>query len=222
MVFLPVIGKEPVELIQIPQGVIPITVTVTIESAPVEEVIAIEPELIQEVVSIEPAPTQEIVVEESKPTEEVIIEEPQPTEEIVAVVPEPTKEVAVEVTREETISGDIESTDSDQEGTLIYVLVSHYNPSLGGVNCARFANGECISKMSNGERWQDYWGEYNTIACPFELAFGTVISLDGNEYTCRDRGGAIVVTYEGYYWIDILAERVPYSYGELREAYLIP
>jgi hypothetical protein len=185
-------------------------------------VVAIEPEPIQEVASIEPAPIQEIVVEESKPTEEVIVEEPQPTEEIVAVVPEPTKEVAVEITKEETISGDIESTDSNQEGTSIYVLVSHYNPSLGGVNCASFVNGECISKMSNGEHWQDYWGEYNTIACPFELPFGTVIRLDENNFTCRDRGGAIVITYEGYYWIDILAERVPYSYGELREAYIVP
>jgi hypothetical protein len=220
--FLPIIRKEPKSLIQIPPGVIPITVTVTIESAPVEEVIAIEPEPVQEIVSIEHAPTQEVVVEEYKSTDESIVEEPQPTEEIVAVEPEPTKEVAVEVTSEETISGDIESTDSNQEGTLIYVLVSHYNPGLGGVNCARFANGECLSKMSNGERWQDYWGEYNTIACPFELPFGTVIRLDGNDFTCRDRGGAIVITYEGYYWIDILAERVPYSYGELREAYIIP
>jgi len=92
---------------------------------------------------------------------------------------------------------------------------------LGGPNCANFQNGECISKMSNGERWQDYWGENNTIACPFELPFGTVIELDDNDYTCRDRGGKIVITWEGYYWIDILAERVPYKYGELREAYII-
>jgi hypothetical protein len=221
MVFLPVIRKEPESLIQIPPGVIPITVTVTIESAPTEEVVAIEPEPVQEIESIEPAPAQEIVVENS-PTEEIKVEESQPTEEIAAVEPEPTKEVAIEISKEETISGDIESTDSNQEGTLIYVLVSHYNPGLGGVNCARFSNGECLSKMSNGERWQDYWGEYNTIACPFELPFGTVIRLDGNDFTCRDRGGAIVITYEGYYWIDILAERVPYSYGELREAYIIP
>lgn len=103
----------------------------------------------------------------------------------------------------------------------ITVKVSHYNPSLGGPNCARFVDGECISKMSNGEKWQDYFGKNNTIACPFELEFGTVISLDGVKYTCRDRGGAIVVTSEGHYWIDILAENVPYKYGEVRKAYIL-
>jgi len=113
------------------------------------------------------------------------------------------------------------SPETAPHGTPIIVKISHYNPSLGGVNCARWANGECLSKMSNGERWQEYWGENDTIACPFELSFGTVIWVDGIEYTCRDRGGAIVVTYEGYYWIDILAERVPYKYGELRDAVIV-
>jgi hypothetical protein len=112
--------------------------------------------------------------------------------------------------------------DTQIEGIPVIVKISHYNPNLGGVNCAAWYDGGCMSKMSDGEHWQDYWGEYNTIACPFELAFGTVILLDGNEFTCRDRGGAIVITYEGYYWIDILAETVPYKYGELRDAYLIP
>lgn len=105
---------------------------------------------------------------------------------------------------------------------IITVKVSHYNPGLGGPNCARFVNGECLSKMSNGERWQDYIGENNTIACPFELEFGSRIVLDRVTYTCRDRGGAIIITPEGYYWIDILAERVPYKYGEERTAYLLP
>jgi hypothetical protein len=100
------------------------------------------------------------------------------------------------------------------------VKVSHYDPSLGGPNCARFVDGECLSKLSNGEHWQDYIEEEKTIACPMELPFGTFIYLDGKEYVCRDRGGAIVITWEGYYWIDILADRVPYSYGELRDAYL--
>lgn len=75
--------------------------------------------------------------------------------------------------------------------------------------------------MSNGERWQDYWGTNDTIACPGELPFGTRILLDGNTYTCRDRGGAIVVTEAGEYWIDILSERVPYTYGEVRVAVIL-
>lgn len=102
----------------------------------------------------------------------------------------------------------------------IVVKISHYNPGLGGPNCARFVNGECVSKMSNGEHWEDYIEDERTIACPMEVPFGSNIYLDYVEYTCRDRGGAIVITPEGYYWIDILAERVPYYYGELRDAYL--
>lgn len=197
-----------------------------------QPVVSTENPTFEIIVEIIPPSNEEIVSEETTTVEEVVqIQEqpeptPEPVEEVVATVPEPepvVEEVKPEDTtkQEEIASVDIESTDSEVEGYPIIVKVSHYNPSLGGPNCASFVNGECMSKMSSGERWQNYWGAYDTIACPFELPFGTVISLDGNEFTCRDRGGAIVVTPEGYYWIDILAERVPYSYGELREAYIV-
>lgn len=81
--------------------------------------------------------------------------------------------------------------------------------------------GECISKMANGEDWKTYYGKNDTIACPKELAFGTQIRLEGNIYTCRDRGGAIVITDNNEYWIDILASEVKYSYGEIRDAEII-
>lgn len=107
------------------------------------------------------------------------------------------------------------------EGAIpITVKISHYSPSLGGPNCARFVDGECLSKMSNGERWQDYYEEGRTIACPMSVPFGANIYLDYKIYTCRDRGGAIVVTGEGYYWIDILEEHASYKFGELRDAWL--
>ena len=75
--------------------------------------------------------------------------------------------------------------------------------------------------MANGESWEQYYNTYDTIACPPELPFGTKILLDGNMFTCRDRGGAIVITPEGYYWIDILAPSAPYYYGEVREATIL-
>ena len=103
----------------------------------------------------------------------------------------------------------------------ILVKVSHYDPSLGGVNCAWYENGVCRSLLANGEMWQNYYFSNDTIACPMELPFGTRIMLDENIYTCRDRGGAIIVTQEGHYWIDILAEKVPYYYGEVRTAYIL-
>ncbi len=117
-------------------------------------------------------------------------------------------------------TGEPISADATPHGKQIVVKISHYNPNLGGVNCATFEDGGCLSKMSNGEHWQDYFKSNDTIACPFELPFGTRIDFDGNSYTCRDRGGAIVITEEGYYWIDILAERVPYKYGELKDAWI--
>jgi hypothetical protein len=113
------------------------------------------------------------------------------------------------------------SPETTPHGTPIVVKISHYNPTLGGPNCARFVGGECLSKMSNGEKWQTYWGQDNTIACPMSLPFGTVIWVDGTNYTCRDRGGGIVITYEGYYWIDILSQHVPYKYGELRDGVIV-
>lgn len=98
--------------------------------------------------------------------------------------------------------------------------MSHYEPAKGGVNCASFINGECVSRMANGERWQDYWGKNNTIACPKELPFGTEIILDGHSYTCRDRGGAINTLTGNIYWIDILTDNPPYSFGTVVQAYI--
>lgn len=92
---------------------------------------------------------------------------------------------------------------------------------MGGVNCAAYYNGDCQSYLANEEDWRRYYNSYDTIACPPELPFGTKILLDNNEFTCRDRGGAITITPEGYYWIDILSPSVPYYYGEVKEAIII-
>ena len=97
--------------------------------------------------------------------------------------------------------------------------MSWYNPALGGVNCSVFSNGTCISKLANGESWQD-WMNKNIIACPIELSFGTQIKIDKIVYICKDRGGAI--TYDGqHYWVDVLTDSPTYSYGQVVEAILI-
>ena len=105
-------------------------------------------------------------------------------------------------------------------GKEIKVKISHYNPKLGGPNCFSFVDGECISSLSNGEKWETYFETNDTIACPIELDFGTRIMLNDTIYTCRDRGGEILMAGEAY-WIDILAENVPYAYGEVRTAYIV-
>lgn len=97
--------------------------------------------------------------------------------------------------------------------------MSHYNPALGGVNCANFVNGECISHLAGGGRWQDYMNK-NVIACPQELNFGTKIVIDEKTYECRDRGGAVV--YDGNaYWVDVLTDAPEYRYGEVVKALLV-
>jgi len=89
---------------------------------------------------------------------------------------------------------------------------------LGGINCANFIGGECVSKMSSGKRWQDYMDV--AAACPVELDFGTKIIVEGKEWVCLDRGGAII--YDGYaYWIDQLTANPEYPFGTIIEAVMI-
>lgn len=69
--------------------------------------------------------------------------------------------------------------------------------------------------MANGQRWQDWVGK--AIACPPEFPFETIVMIDGKEWICKDRGGAIV--YDGNaFWIDQLLENPQYAFGEMVEA----
>lgn len=107
---------------------------------------------------------------------------------------------------------------SEKKGEPITVKVSHYTPWTGGVNCARFVNGECLSKMSNGQPWQDWIDK--AIACPAEIPFESIIVVDGQEWICKDRGGAIVYTGNAY-WIDMLTASPQYKYGQEVDATII-
>lgn len=90
--------------------------------------------------------------------------------------------------------------------------ISHYWPPLGGVNCAQFINGQCISRMASGLPWEEWVGR--AAACPPELPFGTAVELPGGEtFYCLDRGGKVVTTAAGELWIDLLVERAPVPYG---------
>jgi hypothetical protein len=100
----------------------------------------------------------------------------------------------------------------------ITLIVSWYNPALGGVNCAIFMNNECVSKMANGERWQDHMNE--AIACPKELPFGTKIKVLDEVWTCRDRGGAIKKVGDKY-WIDMLTTKARVPYGTVVQGEIV-
>lgn len=103
------------------------------------------------------------------------------------------------------------------------VHVSHYTPWVGGVNCARWVNGQCVSKMSSGLPWQDYVDE--AAACPLEWDFGTRFETpDGREWICLDRGSSIRygytprwMAYDGLAWVDLLTSSPGYAFGEVVE-----
>lgn len=108
-------------------------------------------------------------------------------------------------------------------GQTIKIRVSYYYPPLGGINCWTWdeVTERCVSTMANGEPWENYIGE--AIACPPELPLGTVLEIEGNIYTCRDRGGAIILNKDGTYWIDFLADHLPVGdyYGQVLTAHIM-
>jgi len=103
-------------------------------------------------------------------------------------------------------------TEAEDSTALTPIRYSYYWPPLGGPNCSRFVGGKCISKMANGEPWEDFVGE--AVACPPQWGFGTTIELDGNVWTCRDRGG-MVVFEDGIPWVDFLRPDAAYLYGTI-------
>jgi hypothetical protein len=101
---------------------------------------------------------------------------------------------------------------------LVKVRVSRYDPALGGVNCFSFVNGECVSKMANGQRWQDWMGV--AVACVPEWPFETKVIVAGRTFICKDRGGKIKYK-DGIPWIDMLLEVGLYPHGTIVDAEVI-
>lgn len=88
----------------------------------------------------------------------------------------------------------------------VQIKYSRYWPPLGGTNCSNFVNGECISRMASGERWQDWVNK--AVACPSIWPFGTKVILTNQEWICLDRGGKIILPY-----VDFLSPTSEYGYG---------
>lgn len=121
--------------------------------------------------------------------------------------------------------GTFTPTPEEISGERIFVKVSHYWPPLGGPNCAVYIgtppNGECISRMANNERWQDWVGI--AIACPGEWAFETRLVIADQIWVCKDHGEDIKYDENGYPWIDMLiSDPSPYSFGDIVEATILP
>ena len=110
------------------------------------------------------------------------------------------------------------STPVPVQTDMITVRYSRYDPALGGPNCSRFVNGVCISNMASGHPWVPYME--SACACVPEWPFGTVVILDGKEWTCMDRGGKIQIV-NGIPWVDFLTRSPGYSYRELVQVQVV-
>jgi hypothetical protein len=133
----------------------------------------------------------------------------------IAIKPAPALSVsntAAEVATGAAVAETIGIAPAAPVGVQRLAKMSHYWPPLGGVNCAQFVGGKCVSRMASGLPWEEWVGR--AAACPAELPFGTEVELPGGEtFTCLDRGGKVVTTAAGELWIDLLVERAPVPYG---------
>jgi hypothetical protein len=110
---------------------------------------------------------------------------------------------------------------ANTDGIKITIRASHYDPRLGGVNCSRFVNGQCISHMASGLSWREYVNK--AIACPPEWPFHTKLIVNGKTWECLDRGSKIQFD-RGIPWVDFLSNGTPfdgYRYGAIFDAVLI-
>lgn len=97
-----------------------------------------------------------------------------------------------------------------EKANYVKAHISHYYPGWGGPNCSRFIDGVCLSNMASGKPWERYIDK--ACACPSEYPFGTVFVVDGKEWICLDRGGAIV--REGNkIWLDLLTKKPIVPHG---------
>lgn len=99
----------------------------------------------------------------------------------------------------------------------VRVRVTYYNPALGGLNCASFVEGQCVSRTASGERWQD-WIDNGALACPPEFPLWSTWTIAGQRYVCIDRGGWVYTQDDGVARVDILASKQPAIAGYVWDA----
>lgn len=102
----------------------------------------------------------------------------------------------------------------------IKAKLSWYWPPLLGPNCSIARDGRCVSRMASGQRWENWIDR--AVACPEEFPFGTIFVIDGKQWVCMDRGGAIVRIDKDTIWLDMLTRKPIYRYGSEVNAIVIP
>lgn len=97
--------------------------------------------------------------------------------------------------------------------------ISWFWPPLLGPNCAVVRNGECVSRMASGQPWQNWVGK--AVACPSEYPFGTIFVIEGRNWVCLDRGGAITRINNNTIWLDMLSNKPLYKFGTVLDVTII-
>lgn len=99
-------------------------------------------------------------------------------------------------------------------GILLLISFSNYWPAWGGVN------GSPDGHVASGDEWQEW--KYKGAACPKDWPFGTKIILDGQTWTCVDRGAFVGYNSKtGAPIVDFLTDKPKYAFRQHVEARVI-
>ena len=93
---------------------------------------------------------------------------------------------------------------SAKNAESVTILVTHYNPRLGGLNCWRFVDGRCVSKTYSGVPWE--YVEGISAACPWSWELFSTFIINDRAFICLDRGS--MMCKDGICHVDILTEHV--------------
>ena len=149
--------------------------------------------------------TQPIATATTYPTQEPLKESlSNLTIELVMPTERPTLWVP---TQEVTPTAVMTATPQQPTTYQIVAKMSYYWPPLGGIN----ADHDMLH-TADGSNWRKLYNEgIKILACPPEFPIGTKFYIRGDEWICKDRGGAIVRNPDNSYWLDLLADTMPYS-----------
>lgn len=95
---------------------------------------------------------------------------------------------------------------------VITARLSWYDPARCDVSPINCFDPDRWWNMAAGHDARNWYGR--ALACPPEFPLGTQFLIRGSrwqladgEWTCLDRGGAIVIDADGLVWLDLLTDR---------------
>ena len=132
---------------------------------------------------------------------------------VLQAISQPTQEntpiPTLEPTQEPTII--ILPTSTPTPNPNVYQgWASFYWPAWGGENCNNLVEPVDCEHLANGDLWYSWVGR--GLACPFEIPLGSVLLINGDRWTCVDRGTRVLTRGDRLYTIEFLNEGLPYGF----------